>query len=78
LTSDTLKAITSGYISKSYRLKSPEQLELIFRGATGPDLYGIALDGSYGVAMDNIPLRGSAGLEFTRTDRNLPELIVLC
>ena len=69
LKSDTLKAITSGYISKSYRLKSPEQLEFIFRGAGAPDLYGIALDGSYGVAMDNIPLRGSAGLEFTKTDR---------
>ncbi len=69
LKSDTLKAVSSGYISKSYRLDSPENLELIFGGTAGPDLYGIALDGSYGVAMDNIPLRGSAGLEFTQTDR---------
>ncbi|MCK4701706.1 MAG: hypothetical protein KAT38_15275, partial [Bacteroidales bacterium] len=69
LKSDTLKAISSGYISKSYRLDSPEQLEFIFGGAAGPDLYGIALDGSYGVAMDNIPLRGSAGLGFTQADR---------
>jgi len=66
---DTLKAITSGYISKNYRLESPEHLELIFGGTAGPDLYGIALDGNYGVAMDNIPLRGSAGLGFTQTDR---------
>lgn len=66
---DTLKAISTGYISKSYRLESPEQVEFIFEGAAGPDLYGIALDGRYGVAMDNIPLRGSAGLEFTKTDR---------
>ena len=73
LKSDTLKTISSGYISKSYRLKSPEQVEFIFEGATGPDLYGIALDGSYGVAMDNIPLRGSAGLEFTKTDRAMLE-----
>jgi len=68
LTTDTLKAIISGYKPKSYRLESPEQLEFIFGGVAGPDLYGIALDGNYGVAMDNIPLRGSAGLEFTKTD----------
>ena len=69
LKSDTLKTISSGYISKSYRIESPEQVEFIFEGAAGIDLYGIALDGCYGVAMDNIPLRGSAGLEFTKTDR---------
>lgn len=69
VTTDTLKAISTGYISKSYKLESPEQVEFIFEGAAGPDLYGIALDGRYGVAMDNIPLRGSAGLEFTKTDR---------
>ena len=65
---DILKTITSGYISESYRLESSEQLEFIFRGAASPDLYGIALDGSYGVAMDNIPLRGSAGLGFAQVD----------
>lgn len=70
--SDTLKAITSGYISKSYKLESSEQVEITFKSTGNIDLYGIALDGSYGVAMDNIPLRGSAGLEFTRTD---PELL---
>ena len=69
VTTDTLKTIATGYISKTYKLESPEQVEFIFGGAAGPDLYGIALDGSYGVAMDNIPLRGSAGLEFTQTDR---------
>ncbi len=29
------------------------------------DIYGIMLDGSYGVAVDNIPLRGSSGGQFT-------------
>jgi len=72
LKSDILNAISSGYISKSYRLESPEQVEITFKSTGNIDLYGIALDGSYGVAMDNIPLRGSAGLEFTRTD---PELL---
>ena len=73
LTTDTLKAMTSGYISKSYSLESPEQVEITFKSTGNIDLYGIALDGSYGVAMDNIPLRGSAGLEFTKTDRAMLE-----
>jgi len=68
LKSDILNAISSGYISKSYRLESPEQVEITFKSTGNIDLYGIALDGSYGVAMDNIPLRGSSGLEFTQTD----------
>ena len=34
-----------------------------------PDIYGIALDGERGVAVDNLPLRGSAGLNFSRNDR---------
>ena len=73
LKSDILNAISSGYISKSYRLESPEQVEFTFKSTGNIDLYGIALDGSYGVAMDNIPLRGSAGLEFTQTDRAMLE-----
>ena len=68
---DTLKTIVAGYISKSYRLESPEQVEFIFKSNGSIDLYGIALDGNYGVAMDNIPIRGSAGLEFTQTDRTM-------
>ena len=73
LKSDILNAISSGYISKSYRLESPEQVEITFKSTGNIDLYGIALDGSYGVAMDNIPLRGSAGLGFTKTDRAMLE-----
>jgi len=33
-----------------------------------PDLYGISLDGEQGVAVDNLPLRGSAGFDFSRMD----------
>ena len=39
-----------------------------FKGESSPDVYGISLDGDQGVAVDNIPLRGSAGLEFTKSD----------
>ncbi len=33
-----------------------------------PYVFGIALDGKNGIAVDNIPLRGSSGLEFTKMD----------
>jgi hypothetical protein len=44
-------------------------LKIVFKGADSPDIYGIALDGLSGVALDNIPMRGSSGLIFTRMDR---------
>jgi len=33
-----------------------------------PDLYGISLDGVNGVAVDNLPLRGSSGIDISRMD----------
>lgn len=45
-------------------------LLITFKGKDSPDLYGIALDGERGIAVDNIPLRGSSGLEFTRIFRS--------
>ncbi len=50
---------------------SPENLKMHFRGRSSPDFYGIALDHSHGVAVDNIALRGSAGLVFTKMDAEL-------
>jgi len=49
-------------------------IKIVFKGSDSPDIYGIALDGLSGVALDNIPMRGSSGLIFTRLDkRNLKE-----
>ena len=41
---------------------------LKFKGKDSPDVYGIAVDGTKGVAVDNIPLRGSSGTIFTGLD----------
>ncbi len=46
----------------------PTKVKLVFKGNDSPDIYGIALDGLGGIAIDNIPLRGSAGTIFTRQD----------
>lgn len=35
------------------------------------EIYGVVMDGDYGVAVDNIPLRGSSGTFFTRMPSDL-------
>ena len=35
------------------------------------ELYGVALDGQSGVAVDNVPMRGSRGTFFTRMEKSL-------
>ncbi len=45
-------------------------LQITFKGKDSPDLYGVSLDSREGVVVDNIPLRGSSGLEFTRIYRS--------
>ncbi len=51
--------------------ESPENLTIQFSGNKSPDIYGIALDDHAGIAVDNIPLRGNSGTEFTRIDIKL-------
>jgi hypothetical protein len=52
-----------------WRFEAPQNsLDLSLVSSSLPDLYGIALDGARGVAVDNLPLRGSSGLDFTRMD----------
>ena len=51
--------------------KNPENLTIRFTSAVSPDFYAINLDSPGGVEVDNIPLRGSAGLNFTDMDKNL-------
>lgn len=46
-------------------------LSIHFQGSHSPEIYAIALDGLNGVAVDNIAMRGSAGLVFSKMDKNL-------
>ena len=49
-------------------------VQLEFYGKGSPDIYGISLESDKGLVIDNIPERGSAGLEFTMVDSlNLKE-----
>ncbi|GAB4133006.1 MAG: SGNH/GDSL hydrolase family protein [Raineya sp.] len=47
-----------------------EEAKLICRGNTSTEVYGLSLDCKRGVAVDNIPIRGSAGLEFRKMNSN--------
>jgi len=67
-------------------LNGAKDILIEFEGKTSPDIYGISIESEKGIIVDNIPRRGSAGLEFTLVDRNnlaegyqklLPDLIIL-
>ncbi|MDA3953942.1 MAG: hypothetical protein PF485_09860 [Bacteroidales bacterium] len=70
------KTLDAELISASYQLNTLkwdidgalDEITISFKGEASPDIYGIALDDNSGVAVDNIPLRGSSGTDFTRTD----------
>lgn len=83
--SDTLK-ISNKITEFSCPLAGSKNILIDFSGDTSPDIYGISIEGKNGVVVDNIPQRGSAGLEFTMVNQeNLrdsyallkPDLVVL-
>ncbi|MFC2114978.1 hypothetical protein ACFLTU_00785 [Bacteroidota bacterium] len=51
--------------------ETPEKLSFEFKSSCSPDFYGIALDNDRGVSVDNVPMRGSAGLVFSKMDADL-------
>ena len=49
-------------------LNSAREVTLEFTGTVSPDILGISIESATGVIVDNVPQRGSAGLEFTMID----------
>ena len=47
---------------------SANTVQIDFRGDEGPHVYGISLESPTGIVVDNIPIRGSSGVDFTRAD----------
>jgi alginate O-acetyltransferase complex protein AlgI len=85
ISKDTL-SLSNGFNEIKCRLNSEKDIQLTFEGMVSPDIYGISIESEKGVIVDNIPQRGSAGLEFTMVDSaNLkkafkklsPDLIIL-
>jgi hypothetical protein len=54
----------------------PGSFTLRFTGTASPDFYAASLDSPEGISFDNIPLRGSSGLEFTRMSRQALQFIL--
>lgn len=48
--------------------QSINTFEIKFKGESSPLVFGISLEKETGIAVDNIPLRGSSGTDFTKTD----------
>jgi hypothetical protein len=51
--------------------QSRENITLHFRGSGCPEIFGLALDNATGVAIDNIPLRSSSGIDFVKANELL-------
>ena len=47
---------------------SSKPLVIRFIGKDSPDMYAMALDPTHGIAVDNVAMRGSSGVDFNRTD----------
>ncbi|MBQ4376672.1 MAG: hypothetical protein II793_03150 [Bacteroidales bacterium] len=65
----TQSSSTPGVGSLSWNLDAPTtRVRLTVSG--NADLYGVVVDGNGGVAVDNIPLRGCSGQQFTMINQN--------
>ena len=56
---------------KEWSLNSSNNIKLSFSSENHPVIYGIALDGDTGVAVDNFPMRGSSGTGFSKINRKM-------
>ncbi len=64
--------VSDGLQEKTWKFdETPKKLNLQFKSACSPDFYGIALDQEWGLSVDNVPLRGSSGLVFSKMDAAL-------
>jgi alginate O-acetyltransferase complex protein AlgI len=56
------------------QLNGAKEILIEFTGKVSPDIYGISIESKAGIMVDNVPQRGSAGLEFTMVGKdNLAE-----
>ncbi len=57
-----------GPLEYAVHLPQVSDITIEFTGRNSPDIYALSLESETGVVVDNIPVRGSAGLEFVMTD----------
>ncbi|MDA8886107.1 hypothetical protein OAD66_05855 [Bacteroidia bacterium] len=64
-----LKPSVVGLGIKTWKISTEKKLKLSFTEGKFPKLYGVALDGEAGVAVDNFGMRGSSALGFDKMNR---------
>ena len=75
---DSLENSHSVRMKKVNFSQTPKEIYINFSGLESPDFYGLSIESKNGVIMDNIPLRGASGTEFSKQDRTcLKEMINL-
>lgn len=47
---------------------TPNTVHFEFTANVSPDIYGVAFDCDNGIAVDNVPMRGSSGIDFSRAN----------
>ena len=66
---DTIAPVADGYQELAQQLDfEADKVRLEFDLKQGGRVYGISFDPDAGIQMDNIAMRGSSGLEFSRSD----------
>ncbi len=63
---ETLLSCNTINVAKFKLEQSPQEFTIKFTGKDSPDIYGICFESDKGIMVDNIAMRGSAGLDFTR------------
>ena len=61
----------AGVMEYAVPLPAVSDIEVEFTGRNSPDIYALSLESEGGVIIDNVPVRGSAGLEFVMTDHEV-------
>jgi lysophospholipase L1-like esterase len=69
---DSLKVKQFAHLKLTFDAPAPS-VKLKFNGKASPDVLGISISSETGVVVDNIPLRGASGTEFSKQDRVLLE-----
>ncbi len=60
------------YQTKTWNFETtPDNLRFEFEAEDSPEIYGFSLEGYSGINIDNIAMRGSGGLFFTKMDLNM-------
>ena len=68
--SDSLQAVEGSSVFEYVFESTPEEITLTFTGKDSPDFYAVSLEGTSGIVMDNVAMRGSSGTIFNKISKS--------